>query len=601
MALPVSQAWTDAIASQFRYPAYLRVTLRVVPPNIREGAVATSTQTESITSIATTIDGVAPSVAPVATFEPQRWRCDGSMYLPSSNPAENLPVEWWNNTGSYSLASPATILFTFDALYTIPGIFVTWDTETNSWPTDFNIVGLDASDNVLSATRVTTNARVAKYYPAPFDNIRKIRLEIYAWSKPQWRVRLNEIVFGLTAQFDTDSVISAKFNGSVSLLSEELPKAVMSIDLNNMDKFFDPTLTTGVSPYMAERQLVEIQWGFETSYRHVEWMDAWPMFLSAWKIPHDTPQVNLQATTRLALLTDEYTRGVYTGTLRNFKAIAEELLENSAILRTDASETPWEIDPTFANFQTRAPIPIGSTNATLQLLCNASGYLLGTDLRNGFVRIRASGGSYAAPIGPAQQLGKPQYTIKSTLQRIRIGLRSFNPKATSEEVFKGVFYVSGSSVVEIRYNNGAVVQSPTVTVTNGTLVAATYYARSAVLTISGTGTVTVVVNGTIVEESTSFITTYENPLITNGFTVEVDNPFITEVATATALSAKLLAYYSRRNHLSIPYLGYPELELGDSVYTPTEYAEANSTIVATELSFNGGFSGKVDTIVELEV
>ena len=52
--------------------------------------------------------------------------------------------------------------------------------------------------------------------------------------------------------------------------------------------------------------------------------------------------------------------------------------------------------------------------------------------------------------------------------------------------------------------------------------------------------------------------------------------------------------------MSIPYLGYPQLELGDYVETNTEYRDGTSQVVAAELTFNGGFSGKVDTVVVVE-
>jgi hypothetical protein len=66
--------------------------------------------------------------------------------------------------------------------------------------------------------------------------------------------------------------------------------------------------------------------------------------------------------------------------------------------------------------------------------------------------------------------------------------------------------------------------------------------------------------------------------------------------TATYLANYLVSYFSRRNHLSIPYLGYPELEVGDRVDVPTTYGDDSGDIVSTKLSFNGGFSGTLDIV-----
>ena len=111
MAIAVSTTWKEAIQAQFRYPAYLRLTLGVQPPGIREGAQVSTSATESITSVDTILDGNKANAEPVATFEKDRWMGDGSMYLPSEVASQNKPMEWWSNDCT---ASAVELTFIFD-------------------------------------------------------------------------------------------------------------------------------------------------------------------------------------------------------------------------------------------------------------------------------------------------------------------------------------------------------------------------------------------------------------------------------------------------------------------------------------------------------
>lgn len=603
MALLVSTAWKEAIKGQFRYPAYMRVLLTVAPPGMREGAVTTSPFTEAITNVATITDGNSDYCEAVATFETRRWPGDGHMYLPDTSPSGNKPIEWWSNTCLYTDANPVTLRMVFDTTYSIPGLYVVWDTETNSWPTKFTVVGYNVYGAEIGRYVITSVTQVEQYVEAQFDDIKTMDIFVHTWSKPEWRVRINEIVFGLYLRLGNNEIRTGELGVSSTLISEELPQFELSFVINNYDKSFDPKLQTGYSKYLVEKQQVKMQWGFEVSYGKVEWMDAWPLYLSSWQIPADTPEVSLSATHRLGFITSDYTKGTYNGSLKSMYNIALEVLQNSGIIHEQDSEIPWELDLLLKDFYTRAPVPIVASNVALQYVANAVGFFYDSNPINGFVRIRSSGKTPGYAITKAQQLGDPAFDIQDRLKSISVGMRSFSPKTTTEEVYKAELSLAGSAVLTARFGGDSIVVNPTITITGATVTASVYYARSAVLTIvapAGGADVIIKINGTVVEEFVTFVTTYTNPEVSNGLEIEIDNPLMTEMSMATSLTSFLVDYYSKRIHLTVPYLGYPELELCDLISIPTTYGSSSGRIEKLNLSFNGGYDGSIEAVLEVD-
>ena len=210
MALTVSDKWKESIKGQFRYPGYLKVLLALVPDEIRESATATVSQTESISSPVQLIDGISAGREPVATFEQNRWRGDGTQYLPSFTANNNEEMEWWSNTVHFNEENPIELLFQFDNIFSFAGLFVTWDTETNSWPTDWEVIGY-AQNGSEQRYRIKNTRSSDEFAETPMENVTSILIRIYKWSKANWRVRINEVTFGTYLTFTNDNINRSSF------------------------------------------------------------------------------------------------------------------------------------------------------------------------------------------------------------------------------------------------------------------------------------------------------------------------------------------------------------------------------------------------------
>lgn len=586
----VSAAWKNAIQQQFRFPAYARLKIALTPAGLREGATGSATNTESITSAQKAVDGAFDVAYPVATFERNRWVGDGSMYLPSENTALNRDMGWWS---SNLTATPRSVLtFQFDAAYTIPGIHAIWDSETNTWPTSVIVRGTTLNDGVVEYIINNINSSTA-LLETPFTDVTKIELTINGWSNPRWRARIAELMFGLYVEYDNDHITSATMLSKASPIASEMPLLESEITFANYDDEFDPTFQSGTAEYLTRRQRATLQWGFNTDCNTVEWMPAQPLYLSEWTIPADEKEVKFKLVSRFAFLTNEYIMGTYSGYTRTFRDLAYEVLMNSGIIKTSTTEIPWELDAFMNTLETRAPAPVAPVNAVLQLIAGASGCMLDINPVNNFVRFRRALPESGYTIAQMQQLGDPAIKFDDRLKSIKIGLYTFLAHDNLEEVYRFEGVTTEETVLEVEYNGGHIVSHPTATIQGATIVSQVFYARRAVVKVSAGQNVVLTINGIIVEESTTFVTTYENEYVPEGLEIVIDNPLITEMATLNVVSDTIKNYYLQRKTFDVPYIGYPELEVGSQVGLQTNYGEFTGNISELQLSFNGGFTGKV--------
>ena len=586
----VSTAWRKNIQAQFRYPGHMLIELNVTPPGLREGATVTSTSTSALTTTNAILDGSTEVSGAAATLEPQRWRGDGSMFLLSQDTTENRLQDWWSDN-----ANTATLEFVFNAAYSFPGIIILWDQESGSWATSATLQTYSLTDKLLG-TYELVGTGVETTLEQSFDDVARVVLTINSWSRQGWRPRITEITFGRYLQFTNDVIQAAKLTAQADLVANELPSAGISAEVANYNRSFDPLLAQGYSKYLAERQLVKVQWGFETTPGNTEWLAAWPLYLSSWNVPADQQTVSLTTVSRSEFLTDEYTKGVYTGTPVSFKTFLTGILNESPIIRNYAEETPWELDDVLTTMQTRAPAPVEAYNVLVQLVANATGCIYSNDITNGYIRVQRGTMDAGYDITQLQQVGDPSFKISDRLKSVEIGLRTFSQRSSKEQIYSFTGRIVGTKELKISYDQDCIAVSPTATISGATILSQIYYARRAVLVVQASADgadVDLSIQGYIVDESTTFIQTYNDPEISDGVTVTLDNPLITEMSTVNVIAEIIKEYYLRRTEATIPYLGYPDLEVAQLLDFRTNYGEFPGEIKQLSLDFNGGFSGSL--------
>lgn len=597
--IPVSAQWQEAIRQQFRYQAYLRCRIQVVPPGLTEGLRAESNDTEVVSDISKIQNTRDTQPIPYVSCENHRWLLDGSFVV---IPSQGKVDDWW----STPVTSSKTLKFYFDKTYSIPGIYFEWDVVSGSHPASITLRGYNALGVQTHSYTVDSIFSATGFIDAPFEEVQRIEIDITDWDLPDWRARINDILFGLAATYDSINngrVMSAKTVDRSSPFSDRLPTHTASISLRNLDKEFDPSLSKGVSKYLTRKQLAEIQLGFTTyvdpinGNATVEWTDWLPYWVDSFTIPADSKEVSITYTSRLAYLTQDFLMDMYSGAERTLYDIAEYVLENTDIIRRSDDEIPWKLSDKLKQFKTTAPIPKESVNSILQLIANAGAcWLHSTPLDDHIAISDFFDGDTVQQLNLTTELGDPQITVAKQLYSISIGLYKYTIGEESEEISKGEYQLSGRSTLNIEYNCDTAV-NVTCLVNGATQVSFTPYSSSAVLVLdaaSSGATVTVTLSGKKVDNSVSYIETYKDATVTQGEIVTIDNPFITDTKSAKLLSDWIVAWYARKQSYTASYTGYPELVVGDRVRVDTVYGSSDTSVLSNRIDFNGAFTGELE-------
>lgn len=597
--LNVSAQWQNASREQFRYQAYLYASLVVVPPGLREGAVTTSDDTFANANTETITDIEFDSPKRYTTLERNRWLLDGSYHLIRETDAF---TDWWSKH-AVSDKQPV-LLVTFDKPYTIPGIHFRWDKENDSCPKSIRVTGYDATSVAqYSVTIENINSPEGYYDALAMDDIKAVTIEILSWFSEGWRARLLEITFGFTVDFDSVNngrIVSATQTDKADPLNTRLPTHNFELTVRNYDKYFDATLQQGIAKYLAQQQVMTIQWAFITTQGTLEFAPKQTYLTEKIEIPADSKEVEMQLTSRIELLDGDFYYGTYTGSARTLKAVAEYVLTNSGVLTEFDGQEPWIIPEDFEGIVTTAPIPSGATNAVLQLIALAGCTWLTTRSTDGFIEFFKSQqnvSDYCA-VTPAQELGDPEITIHDRLRSVSVGIYSYTTRSTAENIGSSEYTLSDVNIIRVKYNC-EYATNVTASVSGATLTSAQYYSSYAILTVSASAsgaTVSVTLTGNVIDSTVSFLETYRNLSVVDGKDVTIENPFITSTGHAQQVAEYVKNYYLRRNEHKISYLGYPQAEAGDKIQLSTIYGSDVVEIKNNTVTFNGGWTGVLEVI-----
>lgn len=590
--LSITPTWRKAVEGQFRYQAFLKVNISIVPPGLREGMIATSPDTEPITDIESIYDTDRNTQEKVATFELNRWRGDGTFYLPSQQSSENAPMEWWSNKIP-SAEDPVVIHVEFDQAYSIPGIYASWDTETNSWPTNIEITGYDVLGEIIRTATVTSVNAYEMFINEPFDDVASFDIKIIEWSKPEWRARINELIFGLDITLDTDRINQATQDDAIDVLNAKLPTAIKTVTIRNYDKYFDPTLKSGISKYLSQRQYATWQWGLMISPGRIEWLPQQSTYVDSASVPSESSEAQISFTSRLSFITTIYKRGVYTGEERTYYDLVLDVLQNTNILRTYDEEIPWILPESLKNYTTSAPTPVLQANSILQLAAAASGHVVLTDPVTDYIVFQELPNTTDREISKARSQGEPGVTIDDRLRSVKVGIYRYQFNAEESIAYSVDLNINGLTILEVEYANNKIYKDLTIGVTGGTLISSNLYSTGAEIKVSGVGTVSIVITGKELLSTITYIEYYNNPAVASGIDITVENELITNTESAQHVAQLVRDYYLKRQVYDIPYIIYPEITPYDLVVFNTSYGDDSGVVLEHHITFNGGWTGNI--------
>lgn len=598
--LDVSTEWQNASKEQFRYQAYLKVSLAVVPPGLTENAIVSSDDSFVQSNPNVVLGDKSRLIRAYATLEPNRWLLNGKYkMLPNTATTD----DWWSRYSVNENTAPV-LTFVFDKEYTIPGIFFVWDSINKTCPTSILVKGYNLTGQQTYNVVVNNiNSYTGFFDKLAMNDVKKIEVVISNWCVNKWRGRVDEVTFGLKVSFDSINngrVVSAIQTDKSSPVSAALPTHSLDLTLRNLDGYFDPKFETGISRYLDKKQILTSQWMFMTSLNNIELAPTQTFITETFDIPNDSKNVTFKTTNRIAMLDSEFKYGNYTGTNRTLNSLVTYVLSNSNVFKEFKEQQPWVIPKEFDTIVSSAPIPVLSVNAILQLLALAGCTWLTTRSTDGFIEFKMPDESVNefCSVGVVQELGDPGITVKDRLKSIKVGVYSYQANDSLGTIGTGSYTVVNTQSIKLRYSVNFA-QEVTANVTGATLKSAKYYASYAVLILEGTkeGVETeVTLIGKEVVQQVAYIEVFNDTTISSGRDITVENPFITSIEHAKKVAEYIKPYYIKRNSYKIKYLGYPQAEAGDKIKLETVYGKSDVEITGNTITFNGAWTGDMEVV-----
>ncbi|MBU5677782.1 hypothetical protein KQI88_15290 [Alkaliphilus sp. MSJ-5] len=177
----------------------------------------------------------------LASFEKDRFKLDGSFFIPRQN-MSNYEVGWWsdsicNEEGIFNI--PLVLEINISNDHKTPNLEVVFDTLNNEYAKAFDLKVYDEVGNIKINESVT-NDKVRFFYESSLlENSRKIEIVINKWSKGYRRARVIEVGFDIP-------VDSITFDNIYKEPQIELLEAVKAVEVT-----YYPTDLNNKSTYIA--------------------------------------------------------------------------------------------------------------------------------------------------------------------------------------------------------------------------------------------------------------------------------------------------------------------------------------------------------------
>jgi hypothetical protein len=321
-----------------------------------------------------------------ATFEKNYWRADGKqLLLPAAAP--------YNYDGFVSSAvSGSDSTFTAD-----PTITVSFSDAQDIFGLTFTF----PEGQVPQEIKVNGTA----YYPDDsfyvisdkLEAVTEINIEFVKAPAPGRRVRLNRLQFGQTVYFENKQLIKTSFSSSIDFLSLSLTQKQFSFTIDNRRQIYNPLNPSGLYAYLAAKQPVEVDYGYELDDGSIEWILGDNLVLESTPTISDN-QAQFPAVDNLTNLTGMFPKGLYRPSGISLYDLAKEVLD-------DAGVEHYVIDEHLKSVYTKAALPVATHRECLQIIANAGQCILYTD-RNGYIKLEVA-------LDPTITIGDNGHTIFS--------------------------------------------------------------------------------------------------------------------------------------------------------------------------------------------
>lgn len=578
----ISKAFEEQLNSVYRNQAYVRVTFGVANPD----APRKSTITDNGGIVFSQSDNIDLGLNISRTYETlELGRCvlDGENELYDPNSPKRFTgftsTIASNDSGLWETAPVLTIDFG-DSYFKFAGITIQFDTTMNNYASEFTIDIYSHGSKIQTQTHTPKDARYTKEEEIPECN--KMVFTFIKSNIPNRRLRILDIVYGITDTFDETTLTQCKLKNETDIISSTLPITQFSFNIFDINNRYDPDNPENLIQYLENGQNVKFELGWELDDDTIEWIPMYTGYTTGDVSVKDSgvaKDISIETISLLNSLDIIYDEQNWTGNQITMYDLASRLIAFSgysgAVILHDKMK----------NYATKVLLNGKSVKVGLQLIANACGLALYMN-RNGLIEFKDLL-SDAEPVLSFRKENMLQNPETNRIPKIKtITTKYYTHKLSSDT--REIAEIQIESDVEREYtvqlNNNADVSYTTSGVTIVGTPTITAYSFKAVM--KGKGTVTITGKNVDVTENA-----VSRKLNETGFDFEMTNELVDSFDYANKFIDFISEYYSRRADYTFTNRGFPQLDCGDTVTVTTNYeSDKKGTLYYNEIDYNGAIS-----------
>lgn len=302
----------------------------------------------------------------LATWEPNRFKLDGSFSFPDDEPSNNGEMGFVSDNlcdAEGNFEEYPTITIEFANPHSSIGITVTFDALNEEYATEFNLAVYDGSNNLIASIDVENNDKVQCDVNYLLSNYKKVVVTIKKWSVGERRARVAEVDFGIVKVYDDNNLIKCSLIEELDLTGSTLPSAEFKFTVDNADRSFNILNPTGFYAYLQQRQQVDVQLGVLTGAAY-EWVPLGNYLLWEWTSDEGSLTASFTARTNLDLMS--------TVDYENLTAKSNYSLYDMAVdMFALCGIENYEIDTALQSITTKGLVKKTNCRAILQMIALA--------------------------------------------------------------------------------------------------------------------------------------------------------------------------------------------------------------------------------------
>ncbi len=374
----VSTLYKQTMAQILQPLTRLRLAFTIKDPTAAgDAALSCTGQETGLSSLSTLVDKT-PVEALYGSFEKNFWKADGSMQiLPKEPPYQNqglVSEELSDSTGAFE--TPPVLTVSFTNQHDLLGLTFTFDTFSGDYPSALAVTVWNREEETDRFVEYPTQAEYVCNHPLP--NCTKMEIRFLGMNKPYRRLRLFQLVFGVTHLFETPDIQSYSHSWEIDPISSSLPKTQMKFTAENFENQYNADNPQGIWLYLDERQPIHLEWGQETDDGGVEWIEGGTYYTSG------TPStkgryVTFTATDQLSHMTGTFYKGLYRPQGISLYDLALEVLADAGLEKMEDGSNPWVLSDQLKEVLVTAPLPVKTHRECLQIIANAGRCVLRCD------------------------------------------------------------------------------------------------------------------------------------------------------------------------------------------------------------------------------